>query len=521
MTSISRRQFTQVMLAACAAGVAGIPGFAFAQQDQDTLRIALLKPTGNLDPHIYRAVWGVQSVIYDPLVLYSSGGKIEPGLAESWTVSEDGKTYTFKLRSGVVFHDGAPFDADAVVWNLKRWIGMEDHNWLVTSAQYESVSATDALTVELKLKKAIPQVLSELSLVRPVRFLSPKSVDAAGKYQAPIGTGPWKVAVNDETHTVVERNDAYWGAKPAFSRIEFVVIPDGGSRIAALRAGEIDVCGGDYVSPITPEQALILRSSGVGVITSQGTNTFLLGFNQNRPKLQDSRVREAVSIAIDRAAIAKAIYSDFSEPTANLLPASVPFGGRRLPIPVRDVERAKALLDQAGWTGEGVREKGGETLSLELVLSEEAVQGSRAVGEVVQAQLAEVGFDITIRSLDHATRHGDIPAGLYDMTFFFTIGAPYDPHSTLTNYFLSTFANGADGKMYTSTELDPLLLDAIESRVDQEQKYQLVYDWLEAKKVVAPLLHPQRIWAHSNRVQGFAIPATEYDMPYQGITLTS
>ena len=521
MTTFSRRQFTKVMLAASAAGVAGIPGAAFAQQDQDTLRIALLKPTGNLDPHIYRAVWGVQSVIYDPLVRYTSGGKIEPGLAKSWAVSEDGKTYTFELRPGVTFHDGAPLDANAVVWNLKRWIGKEDHSWLVTSAQYQDVLAADPLTVELKLKKAIPQVLSELSLVRPVRFLSPKSVDAEGKYQMPVGTGPWKVAVSDESRTILDRNDAFWGPKPAFARIEFVVIPDGNGRIAALRAGEIDICGGDYVSPVTPEQALILRSSGVEVITSQGTNTFLLDFNQKRAKLQDSRVREAISVAIDRAAIAKAIYSDFSEPTANLLPASVPFGGKRLPVPARDVERAKALLEEAGWTGDGVRSKNGEPLALELVLSEEAVQGSRAVGEVVQAQLGEAGIDITIRSLDHATRHGDIPAGLYDLTFFFTIGAPYDPHSTLTNYFLSTFYNGADGKMYTSTELDPLLLDAIESGVNQEQKYQLVYDWLEANKAVAPLLHPQRIWAHSSRVKGFAIPATEYDMPYENITLSS
>lgn len=275
MTSISRRNFTQLMLAASVTGIAGLPKVAWAQEDGDTLRIAILKATGNLDPHIYRAIWGVQSVIYDPLVKYVEGGTIEPGLAESWTVSDDGKSYLFKLREGAVFHDGTPADASAIEWNFKRWIGMDDHSWLVTSANYDSMAVIDPLNFQLNLKKPIPQVLSELSLVRPVRFLSPASVDADGKYVNPVGTGPWKVVVSDETHTLVERNEQFWGEKPAFSKIDFLVIPDGNSRSAALRAGEIDIAGGDYVSPVTPEQALVLKTSGVGVVTETGTNTFL------------------------------------------------------------------------------------------------------------------------------------------------------------------------------------------------------------------------------------------------------
>lgn len=521
MTTISRRNFTQIMLAAAVSGVA-LPEIAWAEQDGGTLRIAIFKATGNLDPHIYRAIWGVQSVIYDPLVKYVKGGAIEPALAESWTISDDGKVYTFKLRPNVVFHDGTKFDAAAVEWNFKRWIGKDDHSWLVTSANYESMAVIDPLTFELRLKKAIPQVLSELSLVRPTRFLSPASVDAEGKYTAPIGTGPWKVTASDETHTLVERNDQFWGEKPSFAKIDFLVIPDGNSRSVALRAGELDIAGGDYVSPVTAEQAKTLQSAGVGVARETGTNTFLLGYNPARPILQDPKVRQAISIAIDRQAIATAIYSDYSVPTGNLFPETVPMGGKRLTVPTRDIEKAKALLEEAGWKGDGVRSKDGTPLTLELVLSEEAVQGSRAVGEVVQAQLAEAGLNITIRSLDHATRHGDIPQGLYDLTFFFTIGAPYDPHSTLTNYFLSTFPNGADGKMWTSTDLDPLLIDAIETGgPDQIAKYQLVYDWIENNHVVAPLLHPQRIWVYSNRVKNFSMPATEYDMPYAGISLSS
>ncbi|WP_395015044.1 ABC transporter substrate-binding protein [Dongia sp.] len=523
MMNLPRRAFNRAVLLG-SLGVASTqawPGMAVAAEG-DTLKIALMKPAGNLDPHIYRGVWGVQSIIYDPLVVYGDNGTLNPGLAESWSVSEDGKVLTFKLRKNVKFHDGTPWNAEALKWNFDRWIGKEDHSWIVTSANYDSLKIVDPETVELHLKKRIPQALMELTVVRPVRFLSPASAAADGKYQTPIGTGPWKVESSDEGKTVMVRNEDYWGQKPKFAKIEFVVMPDGRSRTAALRAGEIDIAGGDYVSPITPEDADILKSGGVGVVTVEGTNTFVLGFNTQRPKLQDPRVRQAISLSVDRTAICNVIYAGYASPTANLFPASVPYGGKRIPVPARDVAAAKKLLDEAGWTGDGTRSKDGQPLAFELVLSEEAVHGSRAAGEVIQAELREVGIEVTIRSLDHATRHGDIPEGKYDLTFFYSIGAPYDPHSTLTNYFLSTFYNGADGKMFTSTELDPFLTEAIEGTgASPEESYQKVYDWIEKNHAIAPLLHPQRIWAHTARVQNFKIPPTEYDMPYEGISLQS
>lgn len=520
---LSRRVFTKAFLAgACGLATLNRADIAWAVGEGQVLKIALIKPAGNLDPHIYRGVWGVQSVIYDPLVAYGDGGELSPALAESWSISGDGRVYTFRLRKGASFHDGTQWNAEALKWNFDRWIGHEDHSWLVTSAQYDRLVIVDDTTVELHLKKPIPQALVELSVVRPVRFLSPQSVGSDQKYQKPVGTGPWKVENSDESKTVLVRNESYWGTKPQFERLEFIVMPDGRSRTAALRAGEIDVAGGDYVSPITPEEANILKSSSTTVVAVEGTNTLVLGFNPTRDKLKDPRVRQAISVAIDRAAICEVIYSGYAVPTANLFPQAIPYSGGRIPVPTRDVTAAVKLLDEAGWTGEGIRGKGGEKLALELVLSEEAVHGSRAVGEVIQAQLQEVGVEITIRSLDHATRHGDIPEGKYDLTFFFSIGAPYDPHSTLTNYFLSTFYNGADGKMYVSKDLDPLLIEALEATGSSPAaSYQKVYDWITQNHVIAPIFHPQRIWAHSRRVANFKIPPTEYDIPYHRLVIQS
>ena len=460
-------------------------------------------------------------MIFEPLVQYDHGGVLVPALAESWSFSEDERIITFNLRHGVTFHDGAPWNAEAMKWNFDRWIGTDDHNWLLTSINFAETVIVDPMTVELHLTAPVPHVLFELSIVRPVRFLSPTSVAADGTYQSPVGTGPWVLTQSDSAQTMLVRNEDYWGEMPAVSSVELITIQDGRSRVAALRAGDVDVIGGDFVAPISPVEARTLARNDIAVETATGTTTFLLAFNFERASLRDPRVREAISISIDREAVAAVLYSGFATPAGSLYPETIPNAGARRAAPARDIERAAALLEAAGWTGEGVRQRDGVPLNLELVASEEAAPGSRALAEVVQQQLGDIGVDVTIRSVDHATRHDDIPAGNYDLAFFFTIGAPYDPHSTFTNYFLSTVDNGADGKMFEDAEhLDPLILSAVQAGDDsQAEHYQALYDWIHDNHAVAPLVYTPRIWAYADHVQGFEIPPTEFDMPFRGISL--
>jgi nickel transport system substrate-binding protein len=521
MSKLSRRQF-HLLTAATGIAALGWNGSAWAQ-DGDVLRIALNKPADNLDPHKYIGVWSVQSMVFDPLVAYGQGGKIEPALAESWTESEDGKTITFKLRQNVTFSDGTAWDANALKWNFDRWITDPDNGWLSVGAFYDKLEIIDPLTVALHFKQPVPPALAELSIVRPVRFLSPASVGADGAYKEPIGTGPWVVASSDDSATVLLRNEKYWGEKPAFSRVELKVIPDSRSRVSALMAGDLDIIGGDYVARLSPQEAGTLRKRGIAVEASPGTGTFLLGYNPDREILHDARVREAISIAVDRELVAKALLAGYADPAIDLFSEAVPMAGTRHPIPKRDTERAKALLQEAGWTGDGVRAKDGVPLKLELVVSEEAAPGSRALAEVLQGMLQEVGIEMSIRSVDHATRHDDIPARKYDLAFFTTIGAPYDPQGTLTNYFLSTIDSGTDGKIYLDKEgLDPLINAAMAALGEERPvAFQRVYDWLYERHALAALIYPQRMWAYGPRVQGFVTPPTEYDMPFKGISLKS
>lgn len=512
-------------------GMAGLPAFvsgltplSLHAQDGGTLRIAAGKAAGDLNPQQYNGLWSVQDLMFEPLVRYAADGKFEPVLATSWQLAEDGKSIRFDLRKGVTFQDGTPWDAKSMTWNLDRWIGKEDYFWLNVARLFTAYNVIDDHTVELKFKEPVLGLLNELSYVRPTRFLSPKAVDASGNYQKPVGTGPWIEESAGNDGSVFTRFDGYWGEKPSFSRLEVKVLPDSRSRMAALRAGDIDLTGGDFLAPIKATEAATLADAGIQVVVEPGSTAVVAGFNpQRNAALADRKVREAINIGFDREAICKVLFKGLATPAGNLFPDSIPLNGKRFPVPVRDVEKAKALLEEAGWVGEGVRQKDGKPLQVELIVSEEQLAGSRSLAEIMQAQLGEAGIGLTIRSVDHASRHSDVPARNYDMALFSTFGAPYEPFGTIFGLLLSTFDNGVDGKLVVDPgHLDPLVL-AVQtaSEANAPAAYQAVYDWMHAETAFLPLFYNPSIWAHTERVKGFKAPSTEYDMPYEGLSLAS
>lgn len=516
---ISRRD---LMKTAAAAGlVPFLPGAVSLARAEagDTIRFAVAKPAGNLDPHVYSGVWGVQDLIFEPLIVYGAGGKLEPGLATAWELEEDGKRLHLTLREGVTFHDGAPWNAEAMKWNIDRWIRLDDHSWINHVRLFDGLEILGDHEVVMKFKEAPLGLMNELTYTRPVRYLSPTSVAADGAYKAPVGTGPWREIGASNSGSEFERFDGYWGEKPEFARLELKVLPDSRSRMAALRAGEIDITGGDFFAPIKASEAKTMMDAGVAVEVSSGI-AMLLGFNPDRaPALADARVRKAISLGFDRAAIARVLYNDFATPAGSMFPPSVPYSGTQFPPDVRDPEAAKALLEEAGWTGEGVRQKDGKPLTLEIVVAEEQIAGSRSMAEVMQAQLGEIGIGITIRSVDHASRHSDIPARKYDLAMFLTYGAPYEPFGTMVGYLVSTYDNGVDGKLVVDPQyLDPLMEAAMNSDEGHVQEaLQKVFDWLHDETAFLPVLYTPSFWAHTKRVSGFSTPATEYDTPFEGL----
>jgi nickel transport system substrate-binding protein len=297
----SRRRFLLHSGLVGSAVLSGLTTAVFAQDESRTLIIALGRQTGNLDPVVYKAIWSVQSMIFEPLIRYGAGGVIEPALAEAWEVSEDGLQLRFVLRQGVTFSDGTPWDADSLKWNLDRWIGKDDHSWLLISAAYDRLEILGSHEVVIHLKEPVPSALAELTTVRPVRFMSPKGVAADGTFAEPIGTGPWKVIVNNDARTELARNDSYWGPLPEYEKVDMIVIPNARSRVDALRSGNIDITGGVFVAALSPQDAKTLQSSGAVVESATGTDTLVLGFNPQREILQDpgcARRSASVSTAV-------------------------------------------------------------------------------------------------------------------------------------------------------------------------------------------------------------------------------
>ncbi len=505
-----------------------------------TLRVALSVDVGGAqDPHTFTGNFTLLDMVYEPLVIYGEGGVIEPGLAESFEVSDDGLRVTFRLRDGVTFHDGTPFDAEAVKWNFDRWVGKEDYSFFRTANVISQVNVVDPATVELVLTEPYPPLLQELSIVRPVRFLSPASVgpDAStasrpsspapaggpdGAFAEPVGTGPWRLESSSETGAVLVRYDGYWGEQSSIDRVEFKVIPDSQTRVSALRSGEVDLIGGAYLAPVTPVEAQQLESAdGIKLLVGDPDTTVVVGFNPRGP-LADRAVRAAVARTIDRKALTAALYPGFGQPADTLFPPSIPDSGE--PIGVRfDPDAARAALDGAGWvvSGDG-RAKSGKPLELELLVPLSPVHGvqdSRTAAAAVAAALEQVGIGVTVKAVDEAAYYDEFSARSWDLSFVETYGAPYDPSNSAVSYLTS---EGSDSPLWATPELDGLVDAAVFAATDAARAAacQNVFDYLEDQAAFVPLTRPSRLWAVGPGVSGFEVPITEYDMDLRSVTVS-
>ncbi|NWG15206.1 MAG: ABC transporter substrate-binding protein [Chloroflexi bacterium] len=294
--------------------------------------------------------------------------EVEPWLAESWTVTEDGLTWTFKLREGITFHDGTPFNAEAVKWNFDRWrltdhpqhldeegqvyeyyeaqFGGFDENSIITDVQ-----ATGEYEVVITLSQPIGAFLNNLAMSN-FQIASPTAVEAAGAaYGTPevgyVCTGPFKfVEWVPDVQVVMERYEGYWTEIPGnITRIEYKSIPDSAARFAALQAGEID----GFEQPNVEDIPTIESSDNLYIVYRPSFNTFYLAFNYRIQEFRDPLVRQAISLAINREAIVGAFYNEAAVPANTMNPPTIAIGFNPDVKTPYDPEKAKELLAQAGF----------------------------------------------------------------------------------------------------------------------------------------------------------------------------
>ena len=475
----------------------------------------------DLNPHLYAGEMYAQSILYDTLVSITEDG-YEGCLAESWTISEDGKIYTFKIRDGVIFSDGTVCDANAILANFNAIIENKDrHTWLEMMNLLVGVSAPDDHTFVIELSEAYYPMLTELGCIRPFAMISPNCMingstkDGVSGY---IGTGPY-VLTDFETdqYAVFERNENYWGEKPKIERITVKVIPDNQTRIMALESGEIDLIFGKNMLDADAISQYV-DSDKFEVALSNPTSTRHIVLNTTNEILSDTAVRQALQHATNRTAISEGIFYGLEQPADTLYAATVPYCDVELTPYEYSTETASSMLDEAGWImgSSGIREKGGKKLELDLLYNSDSVT-EKTISEYLQSEYLKLGISLNIHGEEEQSYRDNMKAGNFDMVFNICWGMPYDPQSSLAAMRAPVYGDfAAQQGLADKKEIDQAITDILTTTDEEERQelYRFVLTRLHEDAVYIPLTFECNKALYTKNLQGVHFGTDQYDVPF-------
>jgi peptide/nickel transport system substrate-binding protein len=374
----------------------GAAVFASAQE----LAVGLATPLQTLDPHERNAA-GNNSVIdhiYDTLISRDAREALRPALAESWT-ARDATTWEFKLRRGVLWHDGTPCTTDDVIASLGRAAALPDGaaSFGHFTRRIESVGRVDALTLRIKTRHPYPLLPHDLAAIRIVQAAA---ADAGAWH---IGTGPYKLKQFLAGKSVrLERNDRYWGGKPAWPTLHLRFIADPVQRVAALASGEVQMVeevGADQIARLLKDPKLQVVSAVTNRliylhVDSQRAHSPFVKAKGDPPlktnPLKNPLVRRAMSLALDRPALVERHFAGRALPAGQLLPSGRAGTSAQLSAPAQDIEGARRLLNQAGYPN-------GFAITLHTPMGRYAQDVQTAHG--VAAMLSRVGIRVRVEAL--------------------------------------------------------------------------------------------------------------------------
>lgn len=462
--------------------VAGTPAVA---QDAEGLTVVFAEDSNSdttFDPRVTQSRHEEQVItqMFDQLAVADSGGKIYPGLAKSWEVSDDQTSITFTLRDDVTFHDGTPFNAEAVKFTLDsiKDPALGSQGAVDIMGPYASSEVLDAYTIKVNYERPFPAGLgtfteNELSPVSPTAV---KEKGDNGFAQAPVGTGPFKfVSWEKGREVVLERNEDYNWA-PEFmdnegpSKVARVIhryVPDASTRVAALEAGEVQVT--DLTPPLDMQR--LSGSSDFQTIVAVASGVpFSAPLNTSKGPFADPKVRQAFMYSINRPALADSLFFGFADAAYGPISSATPeyFQGVEEYYPY-DPDKAAALLDEAGWAmgSGGIREKDGAPLSIyfpALMEPETAV--------ALQAEARKAGFDVTVENVLKQKQDELILNNEYDMLVLRWV--LNDPAVMVIPYHSRNIPEPGTFKFnwsrYSNPELDKLLTEAAAATTPQERQ---------------------------------------------------
>lgn len=466
--------------------------------------------------------------ILEALVEYKDESTaLEPGLAESWDISPDGKTYTFHLRKGLKFHDGTPFNADAVVFSIGRmmkerkvkfagkgydippqerppeyWVSMEMDDIV------DSIEATDDNTVVFKLKKVNAPFLANMGMdfadvISPTAFLkNPKEF-----VRNPVGTGPFRFVewIKDD-RIVLEKNPEYWNKSggPYLDKVVFRAIPENSVRFLELKSGGIHIC--QFPNPADIPMAK--QDPNLQIISQPGMNIGYLGFNWTKPLWQNVNLRRAIVHAINRQAIVDAIYQGMGQVAKNPIPPTMWGYNDEIKDFPFDLELAKKELEKAGYPeGKGLPEITLWSMPVARPYNPEGLK----VGVAMISDLSKAGIKAKIVSYDWGTylkRQREQPEDM-DLFQLGWTGDNGDPDNFLAVLF-DGLASPSVRTQWKNEEYHKLMLDGRQT-IEQEDRaviyrkaQQLIHDELP----VICVAHSTVIWPALKSVQNFKLHPT-------------
>ena len=499
-------RFAPRLRSVAAAGVLALSAHATSAQ---VLELAMDASPVGLDPHLvtaFQSFMVVNGTIYEGLTAIDKDLRVRPGLAESWSVSADGKTYTFRIRRGVSFHNGAAMDARDAAASLRRVMSKDISSPLASRlAAVEQISTPDNNTVVVALKEPSAPLLVSLATLAivPRNFENDKD----SLQRQPMGTGPFKFREWQTNNFIaLDKHAGYWRTgSPKVDGVKFSIVPESATRQVGLGSGQYAM-----LPNIDAATAMQVRNRpNVQLRETLELAYSLIGMNVSRPPFNDVRVRQALNYALNRAEIVQAALFGAGVPGGPLSPALKDWALNvsEYPCYAHNPQRAMELLKAAG-----------HNAPLAVTLTVLPRQDIKDMAQVVQQQLNKAGFKVELKNPELGQFIQDWRNSNFDLFASTNAGSP-DPD----DYFFRTFRTGGSTNVfkYTNPELDGML-DRARAGTDEavrKRNYAQVQRMLACDGPIAHVAYGQLFTAMRNNVQGFDIIANRSLSSLGGVSL--
>ena len=366
--------------------------------------------------------------LYDTLLVTDDNDNLYPNLVTEWEITDDGLEYTFHLRDGVTFHDGTPWNADAVVFNIQRHIDNEDSFSHVAMSRVAEMEALDESTVWLKLGESNGDFIYDVAVSTAAYQISPTAwgEDGATFHENPVGTGAFMFKSHEpQSEVQYVRNPNYWQGAPLLDGLTIRIHPDNPVRLIEIESGNVH-----YIDGILPEDAVRLQNeTDLAVNAPLGPGVTMISLNVSRYPMTELAVRRAVAHAIDFDTIIEEIYFGYPVRSRGGVSPNSPYFTENLPeLAPYDPVKAREILDEAGWVlaDDGFRYRDGEKLVINIISTDFSDWG--LMNEIYQQALTEIGVDAPVKTAEWNAmldewreNQGNWTAGHHSQGWFFSV----------------------------------------------------------------------------------------------------